>query len=60
MIMFIMLYCLNPYILGEDTPCLTLVGVEMCYITIIVLSILVFGKMPLLTQKWVFLNHSKS
>ena len=57
--MFIMLYCVNPYILGKDTPSLTFVGDEMGNITISVLSILTFAQMPLLTQKRLFLNNSK-
>ena len=59
MIMFIMLYCYNPCILGKDTSSLTLVGDEMGNIMISMLSILMYAKMPLLTQKRLFLNNSK-
>ena len=54
--MFIMLYCVNPYILGKDTPSLTSASDEMGNIMISVLSILTFAQMPLLTQKRLFVE----
>ena len=57
--MFIMLYCLNPYILGEYSPFLTSVGDEMGNIMISMLSILMYAKMPFCTQTKILWNNLK-